>query len=347
MRAKVPGENPGGLVRGGSDAATEHGLKVSFKHRLEYALVRALMLPLAVLPERLAYAGVAGLGQLFFLCSRRRQTYALKFLRQAYPEGKTDRELLAIARRATGNFVKIGLDMMRVHRVLEQGRFADAVEGLDTLRQRLPEGPVLVVSGHLGSWEVGAIALAQARDEAHVLVRIFKNPLLQDFIERTRSRAGLHLHGRRGGLRGLARALKRGAVGIQAIDQNQRLRGVFVPFFGKLASTERAAATLAVREGYPVAICYSPRVGKGFRFKAVVQTTIHPERPQSKEDVPALVEDLVRKINAGLEEAILAHPEQYLWIHDRYRTQPKQGEQDGEVAVAVDESLSRAVPADG
>jgi KDO2-lipid IV(A) lauroyltransferase len=312
-------------------------LKVTIKHRLEYAGARLVMLCLGFLPETLAYGGISALGQLFFVCSKRRQGYALAFLRRAYPEGKTDRELLALARRATGNFLRVTIDMIRVHRVIANGTFESYVEGIDEVKARLGTGPVLVVSGHLGSWEVGAIVLAKARAEAHVIARLFKNPLLHRFMEKSRRAAGLHLHSRRGGIRGLARALKNGAGVMQAVDQNQRLRGIFVPFFGKIASTERAAATLAVRQGYPVAICSCFRKGKGFKFQAVVHEVIQPEVPTDKTDVVPDVIQLVQRINGVLEQAILSHPEQYLWVHDRYRTQPEDGlplvgESEGDVA---------------
>lgn len=273
-------------------------------------------------PESLAYGGISLLGQLSFLCSKRRQGYALKFLRQAYPDEKTDKELMVLARRATGNFLKVSMDMLRVHRVLREGSLSKYVADLDKIRDNMPAGPVLAVSGHLGSWEVGAIAMAQAHEEAHVVARAFKNPLLQSFLENSRSTAGLHVHARRGGIRGLARALRDGAVGIQAVDQNQRLRGVFVPFFGKIASTERAAATLAVRKGYPVVVAFCPRVGRGFKFRFEIGKVIQPEPITSTTDISEAVKRLVLEINKVLEQGIRRYPEQYLWIHDRYRTQP-------------------------
>ena len=301
-------------------------MKITIKHRLEYAVARSVILGVRFLPESLAYRGISALGQLWFLCSKRRQGYALKFLRQAYPEGKTDRELLALARCATGNFGKVLLDMLRIHRFLRNGTFEQYIEGMDGIREHLGKGPMLVLSGHLGSWEAGAIALALARDEAHMIVRHFKNPLVQRFIENSRLAAGMHLHPRRGGFRPLATALKNGAVAVHAVDQNQRLRGLFVPFFGKIASTERAAATLAVRRGYPVAICTFARVGWGFRFRAVIHEVIQMEVPTDKQDIAPEVRRLVIRINRAIEKAILAYPEQYLWVHDRYRTQPEQSQ---------------------
>jgi KDO2-lipid IV(A) lauroyltransferase len=284
------------------------------------------MLGLAWLPEGLAYRSIAAVGQLYYLSSKRRQGFAMRFLRRAFPVGKTDRELNALARRSTGNFVKVSLDLILARRRLQQAPLEHYVEGLDSLREILCGGPVLVVSGHLGSWEAGAMAIANTVPEAHVITRPLKNPLVRHFIENSRKSLGLHIHSRRGGIRAISRALEAGAVGIQAVDQNQRLRGVFAPFFGKLASTERAAATLAVRKGYPVAICFCPRVGHGFRFRAEISELIQPETPLHREDTAVAVMRLVRRINKALEEAILRHPEQYLWIHDRYRTQPEGAE---------------------
>jgi KDO2-lipid IV(A) lauroyltransferase len=297
-------------------------LKVSIKHRLEYAGFRLLMYGLVLMPAGLAYGGVAALGQLFFLCSRRRQRYALRFLRQAYPEGKTDRELFHIARRATGNVTKVVIDMFRVHRELRRGTLSRHLEGIETILQHVKDEPALVVTGHLGSWEIGAIGLAEATSEAHVIARVFENPLLHRFIENSRRTAGLRLHSRRGGIRGLTRALKNGALVMQVVDQNQRLRGVFVPFFGRIASTERAAASLAVREGYPVVVGICERVGHGFRFRYRCAKVIRPDPIDGRAGISHAVKRMAAEINRGLEEAILASPEQYLWIHDRYRTKP-------------------------
>ena len=81
-----------------------------------------------------------------------------------------------------------------------------------------------------------------------------------------------------------------------------------------------------MRQGYPVAICSCFRKGKGFRFQAVVHEVIQPEVPADKTDVVPDVIRLVERINRVLEQAILSHPEQYLWVHDRYRTQPDENE---------------------
>lgn len=282
---------------------------------LEYAAGRVALFVVNLLPERPAYAIAAGLGQLFFRCSRRRQRYALHFLRNAYGAAPSDVELLAVARQATGNIFKVVLDTVRVIPVIRRGQLRDYVD-LSAYPNVAP--PYIAVTPHLGSWEIAGIACATLHGEAHAIAKVFKNPLLQRFILSNRQRAGLYIHPKRGGIRALSRALDRGCIGLQVVDQHQRLRGVQVPFFGEMASTERSAAVLSLRRGYPIVVGAAVRVGPGFRFKMLALPPLHTE---SSDDPEADVARIATEVNRRLETLILAHANQYLWIHNRYRTQ--------------------------
>ena len=155
--------------------------------------------------------------------------------------------------------------------------------------------------------------------ECHLIGRVPKNPLTAEFLRQYRERSGLIVHPRRGGIRPVARALARGKVALQVIDQNQRLRGVFVPFFGRIASTERGAATLAVRRGYPVLVGVACRLDGRYRFRIEVAAVL---RAEPTGDLERDVAEMARRVNEALEELVRRHPEQYLWIHNRYRTRP-------------------------
>ena len=283
----------------------------------EYVAGRAALGAVSMLPERLAYAAAAGLGRLFFRCSKRRQACALRILRNALPEAD-DRERLRLARIATGNVFKVTIDMVRVGPAIRRGRLHDAID-LGGVPADVPDPPFLAVTAHLGSWEIAGIACAMLKGEAHAIARVFKNPLLQRWLLASREQAGLFIHPKRGGIRGLAAALERGCVGMQVVDQHQRLRGVRVPFFGQLASTERSAAALSLRKGYPIVVGAAVRVGAGFRFKLLSDS---PLRVVPSGDHEADVKRVAAEVNRRLERLILAHPEQYLWIHDRYRDAP-------------------------
>ncbi|GAB4141923.1 MAG: hypothetical protein Fur0037_08920 [Planctomycetota bacterium] len=299
------------------------------KRRFEwllYALGRGAVALAALLPERLGYPLAAALGRLYFRCSRRRRRAALSFLGQAFP-GMPERERLRLARVATGNVFKVALDVAKLTRLIDRGRDLLEVVDCSGILGRLPDPPFVALTAHLGSWEVAAAAVARLCGEAHGVARVFRNERLQRWMLANRRKAGLHVHPRRGGIRGLARALERGAVGLQAVDQHQRLRGLRVPFFGKEASCERAAASLALRHGYPVLVGFARRQGPGFRFRMVASDPFVPRRTG---DRAGDLEVLVREINARLEELIRMAPEQYLWIHERYRDRPEDGQEPAE-----------------
>jgi len=294
-------------------------VKPTLWHRVEYQLARCAIGLAARVPERLGYGFADMLGRLWFRLDRRRRRYALHLLRNAFPD-RPERDLLRIGARGTGSIFQVPLDMAKLTRLLARGgRPEDVVDFREAEDAMRTARPWLGLTGHLGSWEVAAAAIARRLGEAHGIARVSKNPLLQRWILANRESAGLHIHPRRGGLRGLARALARGAVGLQVVDQNQRLRGVFAPFFGEVASCERAAVSLAMRHGYPIAVGTAFRVPGRFRFRFVLMEPFVIEKTGDKG------RDLYRavcEVNRRLEELIRMAPEQYLWIHDRYRRKP-------------------------
>lgn len=297
-------------------------MKARTADRLVYWLARAAFGVAARVPQWLGYGLARALGRLYFHLDRRRAGYALHLLQNAYP-GLTQAERVRLGARATGNLFCVPLDMARLTRLLARGGEVRSVVDYGPVGPGLGLAPpFLVLSGHLGNWEVGAVAMAQPWGRADAVARVAKNPLLQQWILHNRERGGLLIHPRRGGIRGLANALAAGGVGLQVVDQNQRLRGVFAPFFGEVASCERAAVSLALRHGYPILVGAALRVGPGFRFRLVAGEPFVPERTGDK--ARDLYAAIVR-VNRELEALIRMAPDQYLWIHDRYRTQPPPG----------------------
>jgi KDO2-lipid IV(A) lauroyltransferase len=303
-------------------------VSVRLRDRVVYVAARIAFAIASRVPQWLGYGLARLLGRLYFRLDGRRRGYALKFLRCAFPK-TSDRDLRRIGARATGNLFCVPLDMARLTRLLARGGsvrevldYANAERQLGSMRR-----PFLGLTAHLGNWEVAAIGVAQWAGSAHGIARVSKNPLLERWILANRERGGLVIHPRRGGVRDLANAMARGKVGLQVVDQNQRLRGVWAPFFGKLASCERAAVTLALRKGYPIVVGAAIRRGGGFAFDLVAE---EPFVLASTGDRAADLAAGVRRVNAAIEALVRRAPEQYLWIHDRYRTQPSEGDGDVE-----------------
>lgn len=320
------------------------GRRVTWRHRLAYVSLRAVVGGVALMPERIAYAIAGAVGRGFFRVSRTRRRLALRFLRQAFGPDVPERALMQIAARSTGNLFKVGLDAVRLPPLADRGRLLERVDVRDA-RARFPAAPFLAVTAHLGCWEAGVLTLSALGFEVHAVVKSARNPLIDRWMVDNRRRAGVFIHPRRGGIRTLARVLASGGVSAMVVDQNQRLRPVIAPFFGAPARCERSAAKLALRHGCPVVVAGVVRVGSGMRFRVVVTEPLILKRTGDPQ------RDLVAattQINHRLEEMIRQAPDQYLWIHDRYRGAPAAAVvADAGAAASITSTVSDAAPVGG
>lgn len=290
-----------------------------FLDRVGYGCLRALLFVMAYTPEWIVYPALDGLGRLYMRMSKRRLGISVRNLTQAFGDSKSPDEIRRMAIRACGANLMVVGDLARIPRMLRSGkhdaRFDMSQLDDERARMRADSGPI-ICTPHLGSWEVAAIFFGRECRGAHIIARPLANPLVQDWIFRSRARLGLHVHPRRGGVRKLVAALREGkAIGLLP-DQNQRIRGLFVEFFGRLASCDRSAAKLSQMSGAPIQSIAACRLGRRYRF---VLHMAEPFRCQPGEE--GLVEG-TRRLQATVEEMIRRAPEQYLWSHDRYRTRP-------------------------
>ncbi|HZA50168.1 MAG TPA: lysophospholipid acyltransferase family protein, partial [Myxococcaceae bacterium] len=176
---------------------------------------------------------------------------------------------------------------------------------------------VLVATAHFGSWELLGTALARQGLPLHAVVRPLRGAL-NEWIVQARLESGLRLIPSRGAIRGMLRALSDGGVVCMLLDQVMPLgKGVFVPFFGRPASTSPGLSAAARRTGVPVMVAASIRDGDVLR--------IHVEGPfpvPHTDDVDADIRAHTAEITAALERLIRQHPEQWLWLHRRWKVQP-------------------------
>lgn len=198
------------------------------------------------------------------------------------------------------------------------------VEGVDHLHGVMRRyGRALVLSAHLGNWELLAAAHRVAGYPLAVVVRPLDVPWLNALAVRFRQKAGVELIAKRGALRPVLRALEAGRLVAVLLDQNaSRSDGLFVPFFGRLASTSRSLAVLSLRTGTPIVPIFIRREA-GHRHRV----SIHPPLA----DVPdgpleARVAAVTARCAEAIEAAIRAMPDQWLWMHNRWRTRPAGGD---------------------
>lgn len=177
---------------------------------------------------------------------------------------------------------------------------------------------VVAVTGHIGNWELLAQVVA-AEFPTTTVAKPLYDPRLTRWVHRERTAGGLKIawRGRFGGIRDLLRALREKEMVSVLIDQDTRVHGVFVPFFGRLAYTPTAAAALAVRTGAPVLMAWIHRDGNEHRIH-MESLAMEPSGDRGRD-----VERLTALMTERLEEAIRQAPEQWVWFHHRWKTRPQ------------------------
>lgn len=284
-------------------------------------LVRAIFRGLS--PERAVAIG-AGVGRLIARVRGPRTGVAYRNLEIAFPGWSREQRRRAV----TSSFANVGRSVAEIallsgrHRetLLDRIRF-DGIEHLRAAQGATSHHGVILLTAHLGNWEMGAVAMARAGIPLTVVHHGFDNPLLGSLVTDWRRSGGMQtLELGSAGL-GAVRALRRGRVVAMLFDQNaNRDEGRFVPFFGVDACTRAGPALLAMRLGVPVVPAFLFRDGFGTRHIAKLSPALEIEPPGADPEA-ALYRNLCR-MNLAIERAVREAPDQWLWLHKRWKTRP-------------------------
>jgi KDO2-lipid IV(A) lauroyltransferase len=261
------------------------------------------------------------LGDLAFVVLARRRRGALTNIALAFPQISA-RDGRRICR---GSFQHLGLMFVELCAVLvdppERTLEGIVIDGLDHLKQAMDRhGRALVLTAHLGNWELLTLAHRLMGVPASVVVRPLDAPWLDAVVDRLRRVSGIGLIDKRGALRPVLGALRRGRMVAVLLDQNAaRREGVFVTFFGRSASTSKSLAVLALRTRTPVVPMFIYREAVR-RHRVVIRPALIVQTPDAGAETIA---ELTQRCTTAIQAAIVEAPEQWLWIHDRWRTRPR------------------------
>ncbi|MBI3826232.1 MAG: lysophospholipid acyltransferase family protein [Candidatus Rokubacteria bacterium] len=272
-----------------------------------------------LLPRRAAEWLGRRAGDLAFVTTGRRRRTALANLVRAFPS-LSPAERRRLCRRS---YQHVGVMVMELFRMLGEppervlARVSiDGAAHLDAVMRSA--GRALVLTAHLGNWEILPFAHRLTGHPLTVVVRPLDSALVNRLATRLRARSGVELIDKHDALRPVLTALRQGRLVGILMDQNaSRREGVFVPFFGHPASTSRSVAVLALRTGAPILPIFIRRAPDG-RHRVVIE----PPLPIPETGGEAAVVELTTRCNQAIEAAILAAPEQWLWVHNRWRTRP-------------------------
>ena len=239
-----------------------------------------------------------------------------------------------LARRAFQHFAMVMIEIAFFSRLVRPSTFRKHVRfcNLDVVENARRNGQgVIFVTAHFGNWELGGVVMAHLGRRLHSVYRPLDNPLLDRYVIRTRRMSTQQVIPRKGALAKLLRVLRRGGDVAFLVDQHAGSEGVWVDFFGRPASTTPAPALLSLRTNAPIITAYTRRIDRGFKFEMVLDRPIQVE---STGDRQRDVERITTAINARIESYIRRAPEQWLWLHRRWRT-PRWEKREGRMEKQV------------
>jgi len=184
------------------------------------------------------------------------------------------------------------------------------------VRLLLSDRPTLIITAHFGNFEVAGYVLGILGFPTYTVARTLDNPYLDRFVNRFRSGTGARIVPKNGGYDQIVEVLGHGEAMAFLADQYAGEKGCWVEFFGRPASAHKAIALLALEHDAPVAIAAAPRLGRPMRFEVDVPAWIDPR--DTGADV-GTIRDLTQWYTSRLEEAIRRAPDQYWWLHRRWK----------------------------
>ena len=291
------------------------------RQRLEYAAAWPFIKILGILPRPLARATGIGLAWAVYLLHVRLRQVGMRNLAMAFPE-KSEAERARILR---GEFASLGRQLAEVchfpQYTRENVEQVVVYDGLENYEQAYARGKgVLFLTAHFGGWELSAFTHSLHGHWMHVVVRAMDNVYLDRLIRRYRSMHGNQVVEKDDFVRGLLAAMKAGEVVGILMDTNMTPpQGIFVDFFGIPACTASGLARIALRTDaavVPTFTIWDAELGKyRLRFDPAVELV-------RTGDLEADIKANTQKFTSIIEEYVRKYPEQWLWVHRRWKTRP-------------------------
>ena len=199
-------------------------------------------------------------------------------------------------------------------------RYVDLEGAREGVEVMVGERPALFIAPHAGNWELLGFFPTIMGFRMHALARPLHNPHIWRWALSLREARGMRIITKWGATEELQGIVERGGRIAFIADQNAGPDGVFVPYFGQMASAYKSVALLAMRHSLPIVVGVALRQGRGFRYALHTTDVIRPEDWAAQDDPVFYV---TARYNRALERAVMLDPSQYLWIHRRWRSRPR------------------------
>jgi KDO2-lipid IV(A) lauroyltransferase len=308
---------------------------LAWRHRLEYAAFRLFECLAQMLSPQRARELAESLGFVLHRVLPRKWTrYDVAFanLRQALGPDASEETIDGHIRKMWVHLIRMAIEIMQLHRKVRTDNILDIVRyghGRDDCWRAFNSGrPVIVVGGHFGNWEVANTLLGLFGIPMGIIARNLDNPYLHAYFQRFRESTGHRLFDRDNATEQMLPMLEqRGYIGLLCDQDAGTRRGIFVDFFGKPASTYKSIALVACQTRALICVAGAYRLpdelsptrtgGPAWsRFELVCEEVIDPLQFDGLD----AIQEITQRYTNALERLIRRAPEQYFWVHRRWKT---------------------------
>ena len=306
-----------------SDASSRLHDKSPLRRKTEQLVIRwitgAAALLARVLPLRSLQALGNAMGSLLFRLLKPRREIALANLERVFGDRYDRRERERIINFSVRNMAKTMLELLKAGWLSdEQLREFVQIRGEEHLRHAVEQGRgVVVITGHFGNWELLAATIGRLGYDLAVIARDANDQNTANIINRAREAAVAEVLPRES-VREMLRVLREGSILGILPDQHTERGGIWLPIMGHLACTAPGPATLAQRTGSPIVPAFARRTEDDRLDLYFLPPIEVPDTGDRQQDIRTAT----RLINDALSAEIMAHPEQWIWMHRRWRQPP-------------------------
>ena len=290
---------------------------------LVYLVMRVFAVFINLLPPQRSTALAKWLGGGLYEIYSRGKKRARENLKQSFPD-KDDKWIDQTAKSAMEHIVMLAFEVMKNGRYITPGTWhnyivlEDMSEALDVI---LDGKGAILVTGHYGNFELLGFALAVFGLESYSVARPIDNKFINNYLMGIREYRGQKIIDKKGATEQMVDILKENSLLAFIADQDAGKKGAFVDFFGRKASTYKSIGLLAMQFDLPVIVGYCRRIDNQYKFKIGITKIIYPEQWQSQ-DKP--LQWITAEYTQAIEQFIREAPEQYWWVHRRWKSRPKE-----------------------
>ena len=288
-----------------------------------YYLIRLGIWIVNGLPRKVALCFASFAGWCFFYLVARQRKKILRNLRLAWKEEKTEKEIRRIARKVLQNLAMTAVDVIRFPKMTKESlrEWIHYEDEFSRINRILDEGKgVIILTAHIGNWELLAASFGVMGYHGAVVGRRIYYEKYNQLVVKLRESVRVRTLYRDGSPKDILKVLKANQIlGMLADQDVDSIEGVFVDFFGQTAYTPVAPVKLAMAAETVIVPGFVIREGDHYRL--ILEEPITPEITQGNKQ--EAVQKYTERWSAIVEKYIRKYPEQWVWMHDRWKTRPK------------------------